>query len=74
MEQANAAFQQGSNPNAYDKHGLTIFHTCVINSQKEGLRYLLNVNASVKGFIDLEIKTKQEGRNIFHLSVFLKKL
>lgn len=44
MQEASAAFQQGFNPNSYDKHGLTIFHISVIQGQKEGLRYLLDLN------------------------------
>lgn len=35
---------------------------------------MLDLNERIKGFLDLEIRTKQEGRNIFHLSVFLKRM
>lgn len=74
MVEADSAFRSGINPNAYDKNGLTIFHTCVIKDQFEGIKYLFEVNRKNPRFLDLETTTANEGKNIFHLSVFLKKL
>ena len=45
-----------------------------MNDQIEGLKYLFEVNNRNPGFMDLEARTTNEGKNLFHLSVFLKKL
>ena len=45
-----------------------------MNDQIEGLRYLFDVNNRNPGFMDLEMISTNEGKNILHLSVFLKKL
>lgn len=65
-------FKSGANPNMFDKNGRTIFHICVINNQIEGLKFLFSINLNNPNFLDLETRTMNEGRNIFHLSCFLK--
>lgn len=63
---------RGFNPNCYDSNGLSPYHLCVIQRQKKGLEYLLEISSNNPGFFDLEMPSVNEGRNLLHFSVFFK--
>lgn len=63
---------KGYNPNQYDSNGLSAFHLLIVNRQKKGLEYLIEISANNPGFFDLEMSSIKEGRSLLHLSVFMK--
>lgn len=41
------------NPNQYDQNGLSPYHVAIVQRQKKGLEYLLEISSNNPGFFDL---------------------